>query len=62
MPDEPTVSLDPENVAAPEQTLVDLSAVGMTLAVSAHDVNFAYRLATKAIAFNRGEVIANQGI
>lgn len=60
--DEPTASLDPENVSLLEQTLNDLSAAGITLAVSTHDVDFAYRFATRAIVFARGEIISDTDI
>jgi len=60
--DEPTASLDPENVTLLEQTLDDLSLAGITLAVSTHDVDFAFRFATRAIVFSRGEVIADSDI
>ena len=60
--DEPTASLDPENVARLEQTLDELSAAGITLAVSTHDVDFAYRFAARAIVFSRGRVVADGGI
>jgi cobalt/nickel transport system ATP-binding protein len=60
--DEPTASLDPENIALLEQTLDDLSRAGMTLVVSTHDVDFAYRFATRAVVFCRGEVIADADI
>jgi len=57
--DEPTASLDPENVAILEQTLQELSKAGITLAVSTHDVDFAYRFADRAMVFCRGEIIAD---
>ncbi len=57
--DEPTASLDPENVEILERTLNDLSLAGITLVVSTHDVDFAYRFATRAIVFSHGEVIAD---
>lgn len=60
--DEPTASLDPENVALLEKTLDELSAAGITLAVSTHDVDFAYRFATRALVFSRGEIIADADI
>lgn len=60
--DEPTASLDPENVALLEQTLEQLHQSGITLIVSTHDVDFAYRFATRALIFNRGEIIADAGV
>ena len=57
--DEPTASLDPENADALEKTLFDLSSKGITIIVSTHDVNFAYRIATRAIVFSHGNIIAD---
>ena len=57
--DEPTASLDPENVELLENMLEQLSASGITLAVSTHDVDFAYRFAERAIVFSGGEIIAD---
>ena len=57
--DEPTASLDPENVALLEQTLDELSEAGIALAVSTHDVDFAYRFAERAIVFSNGKIIAD---
>lgn len=60
--DEPTASLDPENVTVLEQMLDDLSLAGITLIVSTHDVDFAYRFASRAIVFSQGEVISDADI
>jgi len=60
--DEPTASLDPENVIKLEQTLNELSAAGISLVVSTHDVDFAYRFANRGIVFRGGEVIADDDI
>jgi len=60
--DEPTASLDPENVEVLTQTLESLSLAGITIAVSTHDVDFAWRFATRAIVFSRGEIIADADI
>jgi len=60
--DEPTASLDPGNVSRLEQTLGELSAAGMSLVVSTHDVDFAYRFADRGIVFHGGEVIADGSI
>lgn len=57
--DEPAASLDPENVALLEATLNDLTSAGIALAVCTHDVDFAYRFATRAVVFNAGEVLAD---
>ena len=57
--DEPTASLDPKNTALLEETLEKLSAAGITLVVSTHDVDFAYRFATRALVFRAGEIVAD---
>ena len=60
--DEPTASLDPENVEILEHTLDELSHSGITIVVSTHDVDFAYRFAERAIIFRHGEIIADANI
>ena len=60
--DEPTASLDPENVILLEETLEALSKEGITLVVSTHDVDFAYRFAKRAIVFSQGKIIADTDI
>jgi len=60
--DEPTASLDPENVTLLESTLDQLSEAGISLAVSTHDVDFAYRFASRGIVFHNGEIIADDDI
>lgn len=60
--DEPTASLDPRNVVLLEQTLDELSLAGITLIVSTHDVDFAWRFAERAVIFSEGEIIADAGI
>ena len=57
--DEPTASLDPKNTALLEETLDKLSKRGITLVVSTHDVDFAYRFASRAVVFSRGEIVAD---
>ncbi|MCL1803583.1 MAG: energy-coupling factor ABC transporter ATP-binding protein [Eubacteriaceae bacterium] len=60
--DEPTASLDPMNTQMLETALNELSDSGITLVVSTHDVDFAYRFATRGIVFSEGEVIADSSI
>ena len=60
--DEPTASLDPENEDALVGILDELSGAGITVVISTHDVNFAYRVATRAIIFAHGEIIADADI
>lgn len=57
--DEPTASLDPQNVMLLERTLERLSDAGITLVVSTHDVDFSYRFAERGIVFSQGKVIAD---
>jgi len=57
--DEPTASLDPRNTDALEHILRELNSKGITIVISTHDVNFAYRLAQRAIVFSQGEIIAD---
>jgi cobalt/nickel transport system ATP-binding protein len=57
--DEPTASLDPQNVDALEKTLDELSSKGIAIIVSTHDVNFAYKIADRAVVFAHGEIIAD---
>lgn len=57
--DEPTASLDPENVARLEDTLDELTGAGIALAVSTHDVDFAARFAERGLVFSQGEVLAD---
>jgi cobalt/nickel transport system ATP-binding protein len=57
--DEPTASLDPENADVLEQILLELNRKGITIVISTHDVNFAYRIAQRAIVFSQGKIIAD---
>lgn len=57
--DEPTSSLDPENVARLERTLDRLSQAGIALLVSTHDVDFAARFAARALVFSEGQLVAD---
>ena len=60
--DEPTASLDPENVTVLEEILDEFSNAGITLVISTHDVDFAYRFAGRGVVFSHGEIIADSGI
>jgi len=57
--DEPTASLDPENVILLEEMLDALSKEEIALVISTHDVDFAYRFAKRAIVFSQGKIIAD---
>ncbi|MCL2136214.1 MAG: ATP-binding cassette domain-containing protein [Coriobacteriia bacterium] len=57
--DEPTASLDPKNALALEEVLLTLSKLGIAIVISTHDVDFAYRIAKRAIVFSQGEILAD---
>ena len=57
--DEPTSSLDPENVTRLEETLDQLSEAGIALVVSTHDVDFAARFAPRGLVFSQGKLVAD---
>lgn len=60
--DEPTASLDPQNANTFEEILDELSRTGIAVVISTHDVNFAYRVAQRAIVFAMGKIIADADI
>ena len=60
--DEPTSSLDPENVTRLEETLDQLSEAGIALVVSTHDVDFAARFARRGLVFSQGRLIADDSL
>ena len=60
--DEPTASLDPENVDALENILEELNRAGITIVISTHDVNFAYQFAERVVIFSHGEIIADEDV
>jgi cobalt/nickel transport system ATP-binding protein len=57
--DEPTASLDPQNTDSLERILFELNSKGITVVISTHDVDFAYRVAQRVVVFAQGEVIAD---
>ena len=57
--DEPTASLDPTHTEALINIIHILNDAGMALIISTHDVNFAYRVARRALIFAHGEIIAD---
>ncbi|MDD6188325.1 MAG: ATP-binding cassette domain-containing protein [Clostridiales bacterium] len=57
--DEPTASLDPENVVRLERTLDQLTQAGIALMVSTHDVDFAARFARRGLVFVHGKLAAD---
>ena len=54
--DEPTSSLDPENVTRLEEILDRLTQAGIALLVSTHDVDFAARFARRGLVFTNGKL------
>ena len=57
--DEPAASLDPMGEERLEAVLARLSDEGRTLVISTHDMDFAFRWATRAVVFAGGQVIAD---
>lgn len=57
--DEPAASLDPMGEERLEAVLGRLSDEGRTLVISTHDMDFAFRWATRAVVFAGGQVIAD---
>ena len=57
--DEPTASLDPAGTVMMESVLNRLQRPDRTLIVSTHDVDFAWRWASRVIVFDHGTVIAD---
>ena len=57
--DEPAASLDPMGEGRLEAVLGRLSDEGRTLVISTHDMDFAFRWATRAVVFAGGQVIAD---
>ena len=57
--DEPAASLDPRHRRIFEGTLKMLESQGMSLMVSTHDVDFAWRWAERVLVFHDGELAAD---
>lgn len=57
--DEPTAALDPMNAQNLEKILKKLCEEGMTITLSTHDVDFAYRWAERILVFADGEIIGD---
>jgi len=55
--DEPTSALDPEMVKEVLDTLVQLAADGMTMAVVTHEMGFARQVADRVIFMDRGCIV-----
>lgn len=57
--DEPAASLDPAGEERLERVLTRLSDEGRTLLISTHDVDFAFRWATRVVVFSAGRILAD---
>ena len=57
--DEPAASLDPAGGGRLERVLDRLSDEGRTVLISTHDVDFAFRWATRAVVFSAGRILAD---
>lgn len=57
--DEPAASLDPAGEERLERVLARLSDEGRTLLISTHDMDFAFRWATRAVVFSAGRILAD---
>lgn len=57
--DEPTASLDPQNISIFEEVLDKMSAEQRTLVISTHDLEFAFRWADRIVVFCSGNIIAD---
>lgn len=55
--DEPTASLDPINIKNFENVLKKMESEGLTILISTHDVDFAYKWAKRVIVFDEGSII-----
>jgi molybdopterin-binding protein len=54
--DEPTASVDPENISQMEDLIADVIRRGTTVILSTHHIDFAYRVADSIIRLNRGRL------
>lgn len=57
--DEPTASLDPQNISIFEEVLDKMSTEQRTLVISTHDLEFAFRWADRIVVFCSGSIIAD---
>ena len=57
--DEPAASLDPAGEERLEHVLARLSDEGCTLLISTHDMDFAFRWATRVVVFADGKILAD---
>lgn len=57
--DEPTASLDPANTSLFEHNLEQLSANGLGIVISTHDVDFVWKWAERILVFHQGRLTAD---
>ena len=57
--DEPTASLDPAGIEMLEDVLAQLESQSKTLLISTHDIDFAWRWATRILVFSHGQLAAD---
>lgn len=57
--DEPTASLDPRGSRQLSDTLSRIADTGATIAVSTHDVDFAYAWADRILVFSEGKIVSD---
>ncbi|CAD9228077.1 glutamate/aspartate ABC transporter ATP binding subunit [Burkholderia cenocepacia] len=58
--DEPTASLDPENIKACLQLLGELAKAGTTMIVVTHELNFARKVSNRIAFFDKGEILEDR--
>lgn len=56
--DEPVSSLDPKHTEVVYDIIDDLQRQGITVIISTHDVNHAYRWADKIVVFHEGKILS----
>jgi tungstate transport system ATP-binding protein len=55
--DEPTASVDPENIVQMEELIKNIITAGTTIILSTHHLDFAYRMADSIIRLSRGRQV-----
>ena len=55
--DEPTASVDPENISQMETLIRKISDTGATIIMSTHNLDFAYRMADSLIRMEQGRIM-----
>lgn len=60
--DEPTASLDPENIQRLHEIIAMLHQKGICVILSTHDMDFAYSVCQRGVVFVKGEILADDDI